>query len=53
LGELVAYLQLASESSGSVVDEATQDSVAWVLPDEAGGWVTRRAHLPRVIFVRN
>jgi hypothetical protein len=52
LGELVAYLQLASESPGSVVDESTQDTVAWVVPDEAGGWVTRRARLPRVIFVR-
>jgi len=52
LGELVAYLQLASDSPGSVVDESTQDAVAWVVPDEAGGWVTRRARLPRVIFVR-
>jgi Protein of unknown function (DUF3375) len=53
LSELVAYLQLASESLGSVVDESTQDAVAWVVLDEAGGWVTRRACLPRVIFVRN
>jgi hypothetical protein len=52
LGELVAYLQLASESPGSVVDEATEDTVAWGMPDEAGGWVTRQATLPRVIFVR-
>ncbi len=52
LGELVAYLQLASESPGSVVDESTQDAVAWVVPDEAGSWLTRRARLPRVIFVR-
>jgi hypothetical protein len=53
LGELVAYLQLASESSNTVVDEATQDSVAWVVMDEVGGPVTRRARLPRVIYVRN
>ncbi len=33
LGELVAYLQLASESTGSVVDESQQDSVAWQVPD--------------------
>lgn len=52
LGELVAYLQLASESLGSVVDEAVQDTVVWGMPDEAGGWVTRQATLPRVIFVR-
>lgn len=53
LGELVAYLQLASESSGSVVDESTQDTVAWVVPDDTSGPVTRRARLPRVIFVRS
>jgi hypothetical protein len=52
LGELVAYLQLASESPGSVVDEATEDVVAWVVRDEAGLEMTRRARLPRVIFVR-
>jgi len=55
LGELVAYLQLASESPGSVVDEATQDTVAWQVQEEAGGEggaVTRHARLPRVIFVR-
>jgi hypothetical protein len=53
LGELVAYLQLASESTGSVVDEATQDTVAWQVADEAGGPATRQATLPRVIFVRS
>jgi len=52
LGELVAYLQLASESPGSVVDESTEDVVAWVMRDEAGTQMTRRARLPRVIFVR-
>lgn len=53
LGELVAYLQLASDSPGSVVDESTLEVVAWVVSDEAGGAVTRRARLPRVIFVRD
>ena len=52
LGELIAYLQLASESAHSAVDESVQDTVAWVVPDEAGAWVTRQARLPRVIFVR-
>ena len=52
LSELVAYLQLASESHASAVDEAVQDLVVWVVPDGAGGWVTRQATLPRVIFVR-
>jgi hypothetical protein len=53
LGELVAYLHLASESFGSVVDESTQDVVAWQVDDEMGGAVTRQATLPRVIFVRS
>ncbi|WP_439115230.1 DUF3375 domain-containing protein [Hydrogenophaga sp.] len=52
LGELVAYLQLASESPGSVVDESTEDVVAWVVQDDVGLETTRRARLPRVIFVR-
>jgi hypothetical protein len=53
LGELVAYLQLASESANSVVDESAQDTVAWVVVDASGTAVTRCATLPRVIFVRN
>lgn len=56
LGELVAYLQLASEAPGSVVDETTMDAVEWLARSEAdavsGGPLTRRAVLPRVIFVR-
>ena len=56
LGELVAYLQLASEAPGSVVDESTMDSVEWVARGDedadSAGPVTRRAVLPRVIFVR-
>ncbi|MEO8120215.1 MAG: DUF3375 domain-containing protein, partial [Rhodoferax sp.] len=53
LGELVAYLQLASEAPNSVVDEATLESVEWQAQDDASGPVTRRAQLPRVIFVRH
>ena len=53
LGELVAYLQLASESPGSVVDESKQDSVMWQLHDVQGSFIMRRARLSRVIFVRN
>jgi hypothetical protein len=52
LGELVAYLQLASETPSAVVDEATLESVGWHALDGAGNPVTRRARLPRVIFVR-
>ena len=53
LGELVAYLQLASEALSSVVDEATLESVEWLAQDEVDEPVTRRAQLPRVIFVRH
>ena len=53
LGELVAYLQLASEAPNSVVDDATLESVEWLATDNANESVTRRAQLPRVIFVRN
>ncbi|MDP2368065.1 DUF3375 domain-containing protein [Rhodoferax sp.] len=49
LGELVAYLQMASEASNSVVDESVLELVTW-LADDA---VTRRARLPRVLFVRD
>jgi molybdopterin-guanine dinucleotide biosynthesis protein A len=48
LGELVAYLQLASRAAQSVVDEDTLETVAWTT---AEGCV-RTAKLPRVIFVR-
>ena len=59
LGELVAYLQLASEAPNSVVDENTLESVEWqssdaqAAADQTVTQVTRRAQLPRVIFVRN
>ena len=49
LGELVAYLQLASVAALSVVDDATLESVRWTAADG----VTRSASMPRVIFVRN
>jgi hypothetical protein len=53
LGELVAYLQLASESPGSVVDEGVLEVVQWQAGgDNAADLVFRRAELPRVIFVR-
>ena len=53
LAELVAYLQLASDSPGSVVDESTHDTVAWRVTDETGEGITRSARLPRVIFLRH
>lgn len=53
LGELVAYLQLASEAPNSVVDESTLEAVEWRAQDGSNEPVKRRARLPRVIFVRN
>lgn len=48
LGELVAYLQLASAPAQSVIDEDTLETVRWTAADG----VLRSAELPRVIFVR-
>lgn len=60
LSELVAYLQLASESSDTLVDDTVQETVQWQVadPDAADGPgepvpVMRQASLPRVIFVRH
>jgi len=52
LGELVAYLQLASESANSVVDESVLEDVYWQANDSSQVNVTRCARLPRVLFVR-
>lgn len=52
LAELVAYLQLGSETFTTVVNEETQELIRWqaVAPD--GSDLTRSARLPRVIFMR-
>jgi hypothetical protein len=55
LSELMVYLQLASESTHSVVDEGMLDTVEWAVPDTLDAGlppVMRRAQLPRVLFVR-
>jgi molybdopterin-guanine dinucleotide biosynthesis protein A len=52
LAELVAYLQLGSESFSAVVDENTQDTIAWEALSCRGDTVRKTARLPRVIFVR-
>ena len=49
LGELVAYLQLASVAAQSVVDEDTLETVSWLASDG----LVRSARMPRVIFLRN
>jgi len=52
LAELVTYLQLASESFETVVDEAVTETVAWATVLDADNTVLREARLPRVLFVR-
>ncbi len=52
LAELVAYLQLGSDAFNAVVDEQTPERIEWQTESVAGEFVTRRAHLPRVIFTR-
>jgi hypothetical protein len=49
LGELVAYLQLASVAAQAVVDDDTLETVSWTAADGE----LRTASMPRVIFVRN
>lgn len=52
LAELVAYLQLGSETFSSVVDEDTSELIRWQTVASDGQFITRRARLPRVIFMR-
>ena len=52
LAELVAYLQLGSETFHTVVDEAATELIAWRSTDHDGSVRPRRARMPRVIFVR-
>lgn len=55
LAELIAYLQLASSSFASAVDETSTETITWsAAPGPASGDPPRlkRARLPRVIFVR-
>ncbi|MDT8364561.1 MAG: DUF3375 domain-containing protein [Nitrosomonas sp.] len=52
LAELVTYLELAGKSSKTVVDEDTTEMIAWQSTKADGKQIIKRAHLPRVIFVR-
>ncbi|WP_213767906.1 DUF3375 domain-containing protein [Caballeronia sp. dw_19] len=52
LAELVAYLQLGSDSFTTVVDEKAVDIVTWQGKAPSGEQHTRQASFPRVIFVR-
>lgn len=53
LAELVAYLELGSESLEAVVDENNADLVSWHATASDGTRVRKRARMPRVIFVRD
>lgn len=52
LAELVAYLQLGSESFKTVVDESLPEIIYWQASDALGNISHKRARLPRIIFVR-
>ena len=52
LAELVAYLQLGSETFNTVVDENTPERIEWQAVATDGQTINRSARLPRVIFVR-
>ncbi|MGT2454079.1 DUF3375 domain-containing protein [Cupriavidus basilensis] len=52
LAELIAYLQLASDVFKTVVDEGSEEAIAWTSAGPDGQEQTRQATLPRVIFVR-
>lgn len=52
LAELVAYLQLGSDSFSTVVDESALEPIHWHCMTDDGEEITRRARLPRVIFTR-
>lgn len=52
LAELVAYLQLASDSFDSVIDEDVIEVVGWMTADSDGERVAREARLPRIVYLR-
>ena len=52
LAELVAYLQLGESAFQTLIDDSVEEGLFWPGIDSEGHPVTRRARLPRVIFVR-
>lgn len=52
LAELVTYLQLGSDAFNTVVDENAPEVIIWEAQSATGEPVSRRASLPRVIFMR-
>ncbi|SFI44497.1 DUF3375 domain-containing protein [Nitrosomonas sp. Nm34] len=52
LAELVAYLELASNSFKTVVDEEVTETIVWPGTDTTGEEKIKQARVPRVIFVK-
>lgn len=52
LAELVAYLQLGSGRFNTVVDEGHFETIEWSIVTAEGETTTRRAEMPRTIFIR-
>jgi flagellar motility protein MotE (MotC chaperone) len=52
LAELVAYLQLGSEAFTTTVDEDSPEPITWQALAADGSTVTRKAQLPRILFMR-
>ncbi|PKM07181.1 MAG: DUF3375 domain-containing protein [Betaproteobacteria bacterium HGW-Betaproteobacteria-13] len=52
LAELVAYLQLGSDTFNTVVDEDRHEPISWQTLAADGQAITRCARLPRVIFMQ-
>ena len=48
---MVAYLQLGGDFK-TVVDEQAEDVIVWQTKTDDGRELSKRARLPRVIFVR-
>lgn len=53
LAELVAYLQLGSETFSTVVDEDTPELIRWQTVATDGQVITRSARLSRLIFMNS
>lgn len=52
LAELMAYLQLASDTFKTAVDEDVTEVIVWQSIGPDGRKITKQARLPRVIFIR-
>ena len=58
LAELVAYLELGGENSQNAnfkihVDESVEEQISWQVKNSDNTLLTRKAYLPRIIYLRN